>query len=137
MPPFIRSILQMENQNSELLKEHAYLIARGVRPLALVGHCEDDEIGMLRWATLLESAGAQGAIPFVMPRGDGFADYGFASAQWVLDLLSWLNSDTVPTVHRHRVLGLLLGYDSDAIRDFGEQAECRLFSSASPGSASS
>lgn len=123
--------------NCESIQEHAYLIARGVRALALVGHCEADEIGMLRWATLLDSAATQGAIPFVMPRGDGLADYGFASAQWVVDLLSWLNSDAVPTVHRHRVLGLLLGYDSDAIRDFGEQAECRLFSSALPGSTSS
>lgn len=109
-------------------REHAYLIARGVRPLAIVGHCEDDPQVMFEIASQLENNSCVGAIPFVAPRNDGVADYGYAGSRWVIDLLRWAQSDAVPTEHRHRVIGLLLGYSVEAIRSHEEQNCGRLFS---------
>ncbi len=88
---------------------------------------------MLRTATKLEGLSVPGAIAFVIDRGDGRADYGFSAMRWAIDLLRWTNSDAVPLVQRHRVLGLLLGYSADAIREFEEQASGRVFSFGSPG----
>ena len=113
-----------------VLTEHAYLIQRGVRALALVGHCPADEFTMLRMVTRLESVDAPGAIPFVLDRGDGFADCGYAASPWVLDLYRWVattDENAVPDVHRHRVLGLLLGYSSSAIESFEDRLAGRMF----------
>jgi hypothetical protein len=121
--------------SNDLIREQSYLIARGVRALALLGHCTNEPVEMLRRATLLDSLAEPGAIPFVIDRGDGFADWGFAAAQWVLDLYSWLTKktaqDAVPQQQVARILGLLLGYSTDAIRQFEENRSGRLFT-ASP-----
>ena len=114
----------------EVLQEHAYLVARGVRPIAIVGECRDDPLVMLGVSTRLEALGASGAIPFVCPCGDGVAEYGYAARQWVLDLFRWVvsaNENAVPTLHRHRILGLLLGYGLDTIRDYEEHNAGRMY----------
>ena len=102
-------------------REHAYLIARGVRPLAIVGHCPAEPRRMFEVAAQLEELATDGAIPFVAPRDDGIADYGYAHSKWAIDLLSWAQTDAVPTEHRHRIIGLLLGYSVQAIRAHEEQ----------------
>lgn len=109
-------------------REQAYLIARGVRPLAIVGHCTDDPKVMFKVASELEDCSSHGAIPFVAPRDDGVADYGYAGSRWVIDLLRWAQTDAVPDEHRHRIVGLLLGYSVEAIRSYEEQNCGRLFS---------
>lgn len=122
--------------SDDLLSEQAYLVARGVRSLALAGQCESDPLVMLRAATRLESLAVPGAIPFLVDRGDGRADYGFAAAGWVVDMYSWIAQDTqdaVPEPQRARILGLLLGYSTEAIRLFEEGRSGRLFT-ASAGS---
>src|SRR5471030_567227 len=93
----------------EAVREHAYLVARGVRPLALVGHCVSQP-GALREARgSLDTFGCAGALPFVHDRGDGFADYGYAAAPWVVDLYAWAvraeADDTMPVSQRHRIIG--------------------------------
>jgi hypothetical protein len=105
--------------------EHAYLVARGVRPLALVGHCPTDALCLHRAQQQLESFAAAGAIAFVCDRGDGFADYGFAGAQWAIDLYRWSvqKNDAVPVAQQHRIIGLLLGYSTAAISDFETAAD--------------
>ena len=108
-------------------QEHAYLVARGVRPLAIVGNCPAQDIEMFRVVAKLEDLGCPGAIPFVFPRNDGNADYGYASGAWCIDLLRWTESDAVPAQHRHRIIGLLLGYSVDAIRMHEELSCGRLF----------
>lgn len=125
------------------LREHAYLVARGVRPLALVGQCENAPLTMLRTATAIEGAAESGAIPFVIDRGDGYADYGFAVARWALDLFRWITNaaqDAVPDQQRTRILGLLFGYSAESIRLFDESQDGRMFQaptvSAGPGSSS-
>jgi hypothetical protein len=122
--------------SDDLLREQSYLVARGVRSLALAGHCENESLTMLRIATRLEALAEAGAIPFVIDRGDGWADFGFAASGWVLDLYAWLSKDTqdaVPEPQRSRILGLLLGYSVEAIRLFEEGRGGRLFN-ASVGS---
>lgn len=108
-------------------REHAYLVARGVRPLAIVGNCPADPRRMFEVAAQLEEVASEGAIPFVAPRNDRIADYGFARSKWVIDLLSWAQTDAVPTEHRHRIIGLLLGYSVEAVRAHEEQGCGRLF----------
>jgi hypothetical protein len=65
--------------SSELIREQAHLIASGVRPLALAGTCEARPVTMLRVTTQLECASGPKAIPFVLDRGDGLADFGYAA----------------------------------------------------------
>lgn len=101
----------------ETLREAAYLIARGVRPLALVGTCAASDALSTRHHLLI--AGERDAIPFVLPSGDGGAKCGYASHAWVIDLLKWVDS-FAPARQRHRILGLLLGYAPDEVRAFEE-----------------
>jgi hypothetical protein len=101
--------------SDDALREQAQLVARGVRPLALVGSCSLDRASAVRHYLL--RLGVPGAIPFVVPHGDG-AECGYAARAWVVETLTWVW--TVPERHRHRVLGLLLGYSAEAIGQFDE-----------------
>ena len=102
--------------SDDCLQEHIYLISKGVRPMALVGSCEAEPTIMLRAATLIETAAAlQRVIPFVIDRGDGFADFGYASHQWVIELFEWAISEGCPRNKTHQIIGMLLGYSSSEI----------------------
>ncbi len=117
--------------SDDYITEHAYLVERGVRPLAIVGHIVAAAEGMLRIATRLEVAAVAGIVPFVIARRDGIADAGFAAAKWVVDLYEWLvQCEYVPTEHAHRIRGLLLGYSVDAVRAHGERMTGRRFISS-------
>ena len=121
------------DQSDDLVREQAYLVARGVRALAIVGECSTDTVTMMRTATRIEGLSVPGAIPFVCDCKNGAAEYGFAAEGWVVDLFEWLMSaenDMVPTEHRHHVLGLLLGYSPSAVRDFQSHTSGRRFTQA-------
>jgi hypothetical protein len=116
--------------SSEVITEQSYLVSRGVRTLALVGQCKADPITMLQVATKLETAAEVNIVAFVIDRGDGNADYGFAAAKWAVDLFQWVMAEkenAVPAEQRDRILGLLLGYSAEAIRLFEERQGGRLF----------
>lgn len=114
--------------SDDAVQEQGYLVARGVRALALLGTCVADPRTMLEISTRLEGLADQAAIPFVLDRGDGLADYGFAGASWVLTLYkSVVVGDALPPQQRSQVLGLLLGYSVDAIRGFSDRGSGRLF----------
>jgi hypothetical protein len=120
--------------SDDLLAEQAYLVARGVRPLSLVGHCEADPMTMLRVATRIERVTCPGAVPFVIDHGDETASYGYAGAAWALDLYEWANNPAlVPQEQRHRINGLLLGYSGSAISRHEDETSGRRFASASGG----
>jgi hypothetical protein len=128
-----------ESPPDTLIREHAALVARQVRAVALIGRCRADQLTMLRTATRIESLAESGAIPFVLPCADGYADFGYAAATWALDLYRWvITAETVPPEQKHRVVGLLLGYGVDAIRLFEDHGCGRLFhvtgASAAPAS---
>ena len=104
-----------------IAREHAYTVARGVRALALVGNCASDPFTMRLALEGLEAAAEGGAMPFVLDRGDGSAECGYAGAPWVHDLYRWAvqqADDTVPRDQRHRIIGLLLGYSVEAVSKF-------------------
>jgi hypothetical protein len=105
------------------ISESAYLVERGVRPMSIVGQGKWEGLELLQVASHLEILSINmRVIPFVVVRKDGFADCGFASAQWVVDLYEWLvQSENVPKIHEHRIRGLLLGYSAGAIRDHDER----------------
>jgi hypothetical protein len=105
--------------SDDALHEHAYLVARQVRPLAIVGQCRAELEAMRAITARLEQVSTPGAIAFVCESGDGIAAYGYAAASWVLDLYQWLLTDNaVTSKQRHRIIGLLLGYSVSAISDF-------------------
>jgi hypothetical protein len=114
--------------SDDTLREHAYGIARGIRPLAIAGSCRTEPQEMLAAQTRLEAQGEPGAIAFVCRRSDDFADCGYAASAWVIDLYRWLvncDEDLLPAKQRHRIVGLLLGYSVAAVAGFEEQAAGR------------
>ena len=119
----------MPDWSDDYLAESAYLVERGVRPMAIVDHIEATPSLMIQAASRLEiaSIGAE-VIPFVVDRGDGIADCGFASTQWVVDLYAWLLKSGAPGEQVHRIRGLLLGYSPKAIRAHDERGCGRRFS---------
>lgn len=116
--------------SDEFLGESAYLVSRGVRPMALAGHCEADPMVMLRASTRLGTAALRfDVLPFVIDFGDGLADCGYAAAKWVIDLYESVIREQHP--HRHQILGLLLGYSAQAIARHEENSTSRRFSEPS------
>jgi hypothetical protein len=100
------------------LDNEAYLVSRGVRPLALVGHCPSGPLIMCRVKTLLGRVRqAQMVIPFIFAEGGdpGSAAFGYASHRWCVDLLEWALDGGVPPARKHEILGLLCGYSPSAI----------------------
>ncbi len=121
----------------EVLREQAYLVSRGVRPVSLAGHCHVAEAapdGLLRMATQLERHAEANVIPFVVDHGDGVASYGYSGSRWALDLYEWAVRDpSVPQEQRHRIIGLLLGYGAPAISRYEEEGSGRRFAATSYG----
>ena len=113
----------------EVLGEQSYLVARGVRPLALAGHLlVEERDDLLRVSTRVERACVAGCLPFVLDHGDGTASYGYAAERWALDLYEWaVRSPHVPEEHRDRIIGLLLGYSGPSIARYEEEGSGRRF----------
>ena len=118
------------------MADAAYLVARGVRPLAIVGERIADEIGMIRAMTLLDPYSSDTAIPFVVDHMDGTASWGYAAAAWAIDLYRWVRLEETDESRRHQILGLLLGYSPEAIARHLDSLVGRLFT-RSGGSGSS
>lgn len=101
-----------------VFEREAYLVARGVRPLAQVGHYrantapEDLRNHLLRFAE-------SGIVPYVIQRTDGAVDFGYAAEPWVVCLYRWLLNcrDVVPPRHYQQILGLIFGYSPTAIQN--------------------
>lgn len=105
-------------KSDDYLCEQAYLISRGVRPLALLGAVSSDPTEMRDYFARLWKVTAKwgNVIPFVFPRKDmDCAMAGFAAAEWVIDLLRW--SYDQPWRRHHQIVGLLLGYTPSAIAE--------------------
>jgi hypothetical protein len=125
---------QIMMPSAETLREHAYLVAGGVRPLSLAGHCHPDEDPdlLLRVATDLERHTEPNSIAFVVDHGDGVASFGYAESRWALDLYEWSVTDpAVPQEQRHRIIGLLLGYGAPAVSRYEEEGSGRRFAATS------
>lgn len=115
--------------NRDVLAEHAYLVARGVRPLAIAGHFPTGSASLLRIATLIEAAASQEDVtPFVIDHGDETGSFGYAANLWTLDFYEWSVKDrAIPEQQRHRVIGMLLGYSPVAISRYEETGSGRRF----------
>jgi hypothetical protein len=95
-------------------------VARGVRPVALIGARPGDPDCVQETFARLKALASDATIPFVIPgTHPGTVEYGYAAAPWCVDLLQWTWS-ACPKSQRHRIVGLLLGYSADAIRRFDE-----------------
>lgn len=115
--------------NQDVLAEHAYLVARDVRPIAIAGHFHTDGASTLRIATLVEGAApAEEVVPFVIDHGDGTGSFGYAANRWTLDFYEWSVTDrSIPEQQKHRIVGLLLGYSPVAISRYEESGSGRRF----------
>lgn len=115
--------------NRDVLAEHAYLVARGVRPLAIAGHFPTGSASMLRIATLIEvAASGEDVAPFVFDHGDGSGSFGFAANRWTMDFYEWAVKDrSIPEQQMHRIVGMLLGYSPVAISRYEESGSGRRF----------
>lgn len=123
--------------NRDVLAEHAYLVARDVRPLAIGGHFPTGSASLLRIATLIEEAASgEEVLPFVIDHGDGSGSFGYAANSVTLDFYEWATTDpAVPEQQKHRIIGMLLGYSPGALSRYEERGSGRRFiRSAEPGS---
>jgi len=115
----------------EVLQSQSYLVARGARPMCLVGEVpveHKDAAGrMLRMVGAGGQAGGLATlVPFMVLReGPGDAEdwycCGYAKDSWVVDTYAWLASSEVPVKHRQRLTGLLLGYGVEPIGHFSRK----------------
>ena len=119
----------------DLIKEQAYLVSRGVRPLAIVAESYgEDPITALKsynkLCYVLQSGGitvgGQGIIPICYQDDKGIIKMGFAARSWIPDTLKWA-LENIPQPHLDRLLGLLLGYSPDAIATDGDFDSGNLF----------
>ena len=104
----------------QALSDAEYLIARGVRPMALVGDVvkEDRQKALMIMKMVTNTGGIATMIPFLVKRDDDWYACGFTKHEWAIDLLRWLESEDIPTDQRNRILGMLLGYSPEAIAHF-------------------
>jgi hypothetical protein len=103
--------------SDDLLREQSYLVAKGVRPLALV---VEGRSSLASGLAHLERFSLDGNLAFVIENEAGDADAGYARAGWVVHLLYWLRNTEIPQERRAQILGLLLGYSADEIGRFSD-----------------
>jgi hypothetical protein len=128
--PWSAEALRMLEHSDDALLDHAYLVARGVRPLALIGTCANDQAEAV--GARLSLLAEEGIVPYVIPAArPGRLACGYGAAPWTVALLRWTLSEECPEAQRDRILGLLLGYSPEAIESFEGTT-----SSPSPGSSS-
>jgi hypothetical protein len=115
--------------SGEVLAEHAYLIARGVRPLAIACHFFVEELDPLMAVAAVEEHSYEGLIPWALDHGDGVGSCGYAREKWAIDLYEWAVKKA-PDEQREQIIGLLLGYSDYAIGRFTAEGTGRRFVSA-------
>lgn len=111
--------------SDDLIREHYNLISLGVRPMTLIGEIEAhpvkiqnlyNKLSCLAWEEGV-GGGAPGVRPiaFVIQEKEGvWARYGYASSGWIPETFKWI-LDNDDSEHRHRLIGLLLGYSIESI----------------------
>lgn len=110
------------SQNDPKLIEHslneaAWLISRGVRPLAMAASGLLSELpeGGLDWLTqVVDSKAYKGVHRAILTTEDTYEVF-YAAEEWVLELYQWSCSVNVPREHLEAIAGLLLGYSPNAI----------------------
>lgn len=111
--------------SDEVFREHYYLVSLGVRPMALIGEIEAHPIKMqnlyIKLSCLAWEEDVGGCAPgvrpiaFVIQDKEGvWARYGYAASGWIPETFKWLLDSAEPK-HRHRIVGLLLGYSVESI----------------------
>lgn len=110
--------------------EHAYLVARGIRPLTLVEAlpCQPCPAGRDRLEEPQPRLHPLGSRP---RRRD--SELRLCASAWVLDLYEWAVTGSIPEEHRERILGLLLGalgHSTDALSEFEAHQSGRRFATS-------
>ena len=119
-PPF-----KLDPDSDDAIREQAYLIERGVRPVATFGTVPV-ELSQLAYARLGACSLSSRVIPFVIDRGGGRAICGLARNRWCVDLIRWIHTDKVPQEYRSMILGMMLGYSSEGIEEYVSRSQSGL-----------
>ena len=118
--PFQELVFMAEQANmvdAHILKKEADLIRQGKRPMCLFSMPSDYDNMHAAYCVLDGLGSPPELFPFIIERGDGAADYGFAKHHFYIPLLEFLNSGKCPDHLMHAFLGLMLGYDSNEVAD--------------------
>lgn len=106
----------------DLVREQAYQISRGVRPMALLGTCSHELVVEVRGRLEVGGQHHPEAMPFVLSDGDA-VHFGYSAAAWCVDLYRWAQGQ--PLEQRERIEGLLLGYGPREIERHDEARRAR------------
>lgn len=119
MDPKWHAHAQLPLPPEETIIEHSLLVARGVRPMALLDPFMGDDGAKYYVSLRLDqyaSKAGDSVIAFVVDDDRGVSFPGFAGAPWVVDLFRWTITSRAAKLHEHAIIGLLLGYSADAIQ---------------------
>ena len=123
------------NVSEDTIQHQAYLVSRGVRPLAIVDAVKsDDPVAVLKAYNKMQftllglgPGSDRSVVPFAVKRKEqDVVDVGFAARAWIANTLKWVLWNA-PQPHLDRLVGLLLGYSPDAIASNDEADGGRLF----------
>lgn len=121
--------------SDDVIREHAYLISRGVRPMSLVCAVEAESLAMKclyeklsGFAPINGGGQAVTPVPFVIVGlEEGLANGGFTTHSWIPETLQWLGQLNTSQKYVDRIIGLLLGYSPGAIAEYDTFRSGQLF----------
>ena len=113
-----------EQRLIEEARAEAYLISRGVRPVAMIEWATSADPVEMRSAhqMLLEACSCwENVVPFVFPvEGEAYARTGFAAHPYLVEFFEWAEANAPPrwlsVIH-----GLLFGYSLSKIGEHDDQ----------------
>jgi hypothetical protein len=106
------------------LQTQAYLVEKGVRLIAQVGHFLDltkEDFTELYTEVQEAAHGSSRCLPFYTGEIGGPIIFGFARYRWAADMYEWLHSDeagALPPFIYHAILGMMYGYSGSEIREY-------------------
>lgn len=116
-----------------VIENEAYLVSRGVRPVAWVAvSSSESECVERALADVTEAIESVSGSWEIKPRAFAVRHYGrddivdivITGYEWVRDVLEWLGDEvTVPAHYANLVCGLMLGYSPSAVQAFHDR--CR------------
>ncbi|MBI2943800.1 MAG: hypothetical protein HYY25_06340 [Candidatus Wallbacteria bacterium] len=103
--------------DDDLCRANAILVSQTRRFLALI--CDVDgqaQDWVMDAAIRIEQNAMPGCRPFQLNRPDGRVEFGYAAAQWVIELYRWLVTESqIPERQRNRMVAVLLGFGAETI----------------------
>lgn len=105
----------------DAFSSEAYLVEKGVRPLALVGDIDAKELEVLKKELVDKCFWHKNITPFIIKEDDGYS-FGFARNKHIVETYKYIREarkdGTITEDVFHTILGLMLGYSVDDTEEF-------------------